>query len=176
MTWYTPIRYRITQKLHGYRTRQQDIVLSAACRRIPKLIKKFKLAKADSIAIFETALTYLLRDVDKKSRDFIYKNSSVIMDSTDKADVMCLATDAMLAAFTNKKDSAQATLTVRDFAEKLIKDVNLLEFEHRDAIYKAIILRFAVELSHNDLTTLTNTLIPDLINKKQQNTDSHMYG
>lgn len=166
MTWYTHFQHRIAQKLRGFHNKRQDAALATACRRLSILSKKCSLTKASNITVFETALTYLLQNIDKPSREFVYKNSSAIIDSTQTADAMHIATRSMLTVFEKRKSSIKSALTIRNFVELLIKDVNGLKPEHRDDIHKAVVLRFAMELPHDKLSEVTKILLPEIIDEK----------
>ncbi len=145
------------------------------CERLAALADQ--LYDLDSMTVLETGLTYLVSHVDRKTRDGLFTVVNLAADAQQEVEQRCLITPVMINQLNSNKDNVQAGVVAKNVVDLLVDytSKDQINATAKDQIFKSVVLRLALELSHNALTDVAAQITP-MKDKKWKNTSRDMYG
>lgn len=131
----------------------------------------------ESMSILETSLSFMVGHLDRKTRDSLFTIVNLTADAKQAACQRCLVTPAMIKHLNANKDNIQAGIVAKSIVDLLVDSTSgrQANIAAKDQIFKSVVLRLALELSHNALTDVAQQITP-MKDKKLKNNIGSMYG
>ena len=181
LTWHIKQQFlairRLFSQKKGSLTRKHRRELIRMCARTTQITEQIT-SKADCLAVFETCVCHLVGHLDRPTRDNLFEVVNMIVDANHEVVQHSLVTKKMLKSFKKSRQNVKAGLVAGELISTLIKDTekNGIKQSARDDIFKLIIVRLAMELSHKEVNQVINSLLPGIKTKKDQEQTQFMYG
>ena len=131
----------------------------------------------EGMSILETSLTFMVGHLDKKTRDCLFEIVNCTIDARCAAAQHCLVTPAMIKQLHDNKNNIQMGLMAKSVVDLLVNSANECHADQptKDIIFKPVVLRLALELSHDALNDVGQQIIP-MKGQKLRNNVRDMYG
>lgn len=156
-----------------YRSRRK---LEKLCVQISDLA--IHLPDVDTMSALEVALVNMVGRLDKPSRHLLFEASNRIIDARQDVQQRAIVTPKMQKIANARAGAMRVGLVAKNVTDLIIDNTNKynINSQVKDNILKTVILRLALELNHDSIYEVAETLLPDVAKEKGVISDRNMYG
>lgn len=150
--------------------------LTDLCNRVAEIAEQA--GRPESMVIMEAALIHLMRHLDKPSRDALFESVDIILDAKAYAEQQNIINQKILDTLRDKKGDLQMGVIAQHVTDIILERTTKFNIDEnvRNNIIKVIVTRLALELNHKTLQEVATLLLPNALEKKEQNAMRYMYG
>jgi len=150
--------------------------LNELCERIASIAASAN--NAESLVILEAALVQLIKHIDAESRSILFKSVNIVLEAKEYANQRNIITPQMITALTDDKENIQIGIIAQNLVDSFFERADKYKIDKKiiDNIIKVIVVRLSLELDHNTLREVSTLLLPNMLEKKEQEDMRSMYG